>query len=217
MDNAKQPNIKVLEAIGVGGFGKVHKCIYKGKKHVVKMVPITEGTYAFKVVSSEFDILSQIKHPRILKMITFFQTDDAWNFVLEYMKNGSLRETFDKFKLNKWKFGQPDLLNLFMDVVNGLKYLHSRGIIHRDLKPENVLVDEDHRLKIADFGVSKPLLDNNPDYHTAVGTIPYMAPEVYLHQPYDKSVDGKCYLEITEERFYLTSIFYSLGTWNYFL
>lgn len=70
-----------------------------------------------------------------------------------------------------------------------VKYLHSKGIIHRDLKPENLLLDENHRLKIADFGIAKLICSNIPDFHTAVGTTLYMAPEVYLHLPYDKTVD----------------------------
>ena len=217
MSSTKKQDVKILEEIGAGGFGKVYKCIYNGKTCVIKKIPISEGTYTFKTVSSEFQILSQMKHPRILKLITFFQTTQDWNFVLEHMKNGSLRDTFKKFKANKWKFGQTDLLNLFMDIVFGVKYLHSRGIIHRDLKPENILVDEDHRLKIADFGVSKLLFNNNADYHTAVGTMTYMAPEVYLHQPYDKSVDGTFITCFLGYRIFMIFFVYSLGTWNHFL
>lgn len=196
-----QPDIKVLEEIGTGGFGKVYKCIYKGKKCAVKKIPISQATYPFKTVIAEFLVLSKIKHPQILKMLTFFQTNTDWNFVLEYMPNGSLRHILVKFKNNKWKFGETDLLSLFMDILNGVKHLHSVGIIHRDLKPENILVNENHRLKIADFGVSKLLLDNNPGHHTATGTITYMAPEVYLEQPYDKSVDSKYLNTSTDHNF----------------
>lgn len=76
-----------------------------------------------------------------------------------------------------------------MDIVSGVKYLHSKGIIHRDLKPENILADENSRLKLADFGISKLMPHDEADFQTSVGTVTYMAPEVYLHQPYDKSVD----------------------------
>lgn len=113
-----------------------------------------------------------------------------WNFVLEYAERGSLRTMLVKYQRNKWKFGQEDLLSLFMDFAFGVKYLHSKRIIHRDLKPENILVDEKHRLKIADFGISK-LVSPAAANHTAVGTICYMAPEVFILQPYDKTVDSE--------------------------
>lgn len=185
--------VKMLEMIGSGGFGKVFKCMYKNKKHVVKQVPVSSSTYSFQTVLAEFEILSNIKHPRILRMIDFYQTSTDFNFVLEYMENGNLRETFNQYLENNWKFGQDDLLKLFMDIVAGVWYLHSSGIIHRDLKPENILLDENHRLKIADFGVSKFLSADasKPQYQTCTGTIIYMAPEVFLHKPYDRSADGK--------------------------
>lgn len=164
------------------------KCLYNGKKSVVKKIPIDKDSYTFKTVQAEFTILSQIKHPRIVKFITFYQTAIDYNFVLEYMINGSLRTMLDNFIKNQWKFGQSDLLALFMDIAFGLKHLHSKGIIHRDLKPENILIDENNRLKLADFGISK-FASQKADFHTAIGTWLYMAPEVFLHQAYDKSVD----------------------------
>lgn len=159
---------------------------------MVKKVPIgtTNWSTNFKTVKAELAILNQVKHPRIVRLITFYQTLVDWNFVLEYMQKGSLRSMLVRYQKNSWKFGQDDLLCLFMDIAFGVKYLHSKGIIHRDLKPENILIDENHRLKIADFGISK-LVDPMADYHTAVGTYTYMAPEVFLHLPYDKTVDGE--------------------------
>lgn len=88
-----------------------------------------------------------------------------------------------------------------------VKYLHSKGIIHRDLKPENCLLDKNHRIKIADFGIAKLVPIDVALNHTAVGTLSYMAPEVYLHQPYDRTVDTWA----------LGLLFYELATLNYAL
>ena len=67
--------------------------------------------------------------------------------------------------------------------------MHSKGVIHRDLKPENILLDKNYRGVVADFGIVKLVEKHEVMQHTAVGTISYMAPETYLHLPYDKSVD----------------------------
>lgn len=84
-------------------------------------------------------------------------------------------------------------------------------------------MDEHHRLKIADFGIAKLICSNFPDYHTAVGTMLYMAPEVYLHLPYDKSVDtwglGMIFYELAMNKYPFTqavSIFNHTQHWKSF-
>ena len=156
-----------------------------------------EGSFLLKSGQNELKILKQMRHPRIVELLTNYSFNsmiraEQFNFVLEYMENGSLRDILRTYGRKFWKFGQPDLLALFMDMVVGLKYLHSKGVIHRDLKPENVLADKLHRLKIADFGVSKITeAAAGANNHTLVGTSMYMAPEVTSGLPYDKSCDGE--------------------------
>ena len=177
-------------------FSQVYKCHYKRKLCVVKMMKV-EGTFYLKSGQNELKILKRIKHPRIVALLKSYSFDskirtEQFNFVLEYMENGSLRDILNQYEQKRWKFGQPDLLALFMDMAVGLKYLHSKGVIHRDLKPENVLADKLHRLKIADFGVSKIAgVSAGANNHTQVGTSSYMAPEVTSDLPYDKSCDGE--------------------------
>lgn len=119
------------------------------------------------------------------------------------MTKGTLRENLIKCAKDSKKFSQEGLLTRFMDVLSGLKYLHKNGIIHRDLKPENILISEDNRLKISDFGLATGILDSN--HQTWAGTKAYMAPEVKMKLPYDKSVDvwtlGVIFLEMVLIRF----------------
>lgn len=72
-----------------------------------------------------------------------------------------------------------DLYQIFYS----LSYLHSKKIVHRDIKTENLLLDKNHTLKIADFGVSRFQAVNPNDMTGNTGTIGYMAPEVLLNQP----------------------------------
>jgi NIMA (never in mitosis gene a)-related kinase len=128
---------------------------------------------------------------------------------MEYCKGGTLRDLISKFQRNHWKLERGILDDMFMDIVSGVHYLHSKKIIHRDLKPENILVTEDYRMKVcrlqnvinndilcliimyflADFGVSKVSHNVTPLNQTMVGTLCYMSPEVYLHKPYNDSCD----------------------------
>lgn len=63
-----------------------------------------------------------------------------------------------------------------MDIANAMAYLHSRNVIHRDLKPANILLTRDHRVKIADFGMS--VANTGQELTAETGTYRYMAPEV---------------------------------------
>lgn len=143
-------------------------------------------------------------------MVHYYILDEFnFNFVLEYMEKGSLHDLLMRFSVNSWKLRESDLLSMAADIAAGLKYLHQNGIIHRDLKPGNLLFDTNHRLKIADFGISKMTNDDQSELHTMVGTIMYMAPEVYLQQPYDRAVDiwafGVIFLEMVLGKYPLTT------------
>jgi serine/threonine protein kinase len=108
---------------------------------------------------------------------------------MEYASGGTLRTLIFRYQEHKWKMSSKDFVEVFMDIVYGLRFLHSKNIIHRDIKPENILMTSDFRVKLADFGVSKIVENCYPQFHTSIGSLTYMSPEVYLHRPYDKKCD----------------------------
>lgn len=177
-----------------------------GVKKVIKRIPLTCFS---KYVNTELIIMQSLDHPRIVKLLDFFPSKTHFNFVMEYASSGSLRDMIVKYQVNHWKFSQLEIDEMFMDMAFGVRYLHYKNIMHRDLKPENILMYEDMSLKlgkssllnsinffvfifilfIADFGVSKISHSATPLNQTVIGTLSYMAPEVFLHQPYNKSSD----------------------------
>ncbi|XP_066168456.1 serine/threonine-protein kinase STY46-like [Oryza sativa Japonica Group] len=90
----------------------------------------------------------------------------------------------------------PTLLKFAVDLCRGMCYLHQMGIIHRDLKSANLLMDKDHVVKVADFGVAH-FQDQGGNMTAETGTYRWMAPEIQLccwskvinHQPYDNKAD----------------------------
>lgn len=96
----------------------------------------------------ELKILQYVNHPRIIKLIDFYDTITDCNLIMEYASNGSLRNLIENYQENHWKLSTRDLIDMFLDIAFGIKYLHAHKIIHRDLKPENVLMVENYRLKI---------------------------------------------------------------------
>jgi len=107
---------------------------------------------------------------------------------LELAKGGEL---FDFIAVGG-KFSESMARYFFLQMMDGLEYCHRNKITHIDLKPENILLDKDYNLKIADFGFARDLSGDQGDglLATRCGTVPYMAPEIFLSKEYSgQSVD----------------------------
>lgn len=88
-----------------------------------------------------------------------------------------------------WNMGYAQILKLALQTARGMEYLHDCNLIHRDLKSVNLLMDHDFNAKVCDFGLSRILAPKHQNMTGNVGTVSWIAPEVFEKQPYDTKAD----------------------------
>lgn len=125
----------------------------------------------------EADILSLVDHPNIVKMYSRGKWEGGYYLVLEFIAGGSLRQYLLQNPLSLKR-----ALEIILEIAYAVCHLHTHGIIHRDLKLENILITDDGKIKLIDFGIAQ-LLDNvktdnqNSCKSRTIGTPIYMSPE----------------------------------------
>jgi len=177
--------IEIKDIIGQGSFANV----YRGKLHetdvAVKIIKCISMKDMEKSLMEEASLMVTLRHPYIvLFMGACIKTPDLF-IVTEFMSNGSVRELLDRKEI----LIEPEHVRKFaVDSCKGMAYLHSRKILHRDLKTHNLLVDGNFNVKVADFGLSRSMVDQDATM-TACGTPSWAAPEVLRRDHYTHKAD----------------------------
>ncbi|KAI4881816.1 hypothetical protein NFI96_031873 [Prochilodus magdalenae] len=186
----------VTRKIGSGVCGEVRLAIERETCKKVALKTINKNDFpsigtATRNAEREIEILKKIDHPCLIRTEDFYQTEDSYYIVLEYVEGGEL---FSRIKTEKQL--KENIAKLyFYQMLKAVEYLHENGIIHRDLKPENVLLtshDDECLIKITDFNQSK-ILEESSLMKTLCGTPTYLAPEVFTAAStggYTRAVDS---------------------------
>ncbi|XP_029018103.1 LIM domain kinase 2 isoform X2 [Betta splendens] len=193
------------EILGKGFFGQAIKVTHKATGEVMVMkelIRCDEETQ--KTFLKEVKVMRSLEHPHVLKFIGVLYKDKRLNLITEFIEGGTLKD----FIRDTDPFPWQQRVSFAKSVASGMAYLHSMSIIHRDLNTHNCLVKLDNTVVVADFGLSrlvveekaKPLSEKSstkkrfrrPDRkkrYTVVGNPYWMAPEMLNGKRYDEKVD----------------------------
>ncbi len=181
-----RPDLELLECLGRGGMGVVHKARQTSLDRwvAVKLMDprlAHEPAFADRF-TREARAMARLDHPGIVRVIDFGDADGLFYLVMEYVDGTDLR------RLMAERLPTAQALSIVEQLCDALDYAHGERVVHRDIKPENVLVDRRGRVRIADFGLAKLQTDTEIRSLTAsrvvMGTPQYMAPE-QLETPTD--------------------------------
>lgn len=117
---------------------------------------------------------ARLAHPNVVNVFDQGQDDDMAYLVMEYLPGITLRDLLKDYR----KLTPEQTVDIMDAVLSGLAAAHKAGIVHRDVKPENVLLADDGRIKISDFGLARATSANTATGQALLGTIAYLSPEL---------------------------------------
>ncbi len=171
MPPADVPGYETIRCLGAGAYGEVWvaKDLNTGRTVAIKFFTHREGV-DWPLLSHEVEKLVFLSADRYVVQLL----DVGWDFeppyyVMEYIDNGSLEDHLRTYGT----LAVAQAVEIFREVAIGLSHAHAKGVLHCDVKPANILLDQDQKPRLADFGQSRLTSEQKP----ALGTLFHMAPE----------------------------------------
>lgn len=178
---------KILKMLGKGSFGKVYMASQVLTNRVVAIKcldkkAVKEDNRKNKILHELLMFKTLSDHPNVTQIYEVFENKKYFFFVMEYASGGDLLQLMKR----KNRLTEHTARGIFIQLVRGLKYIHSKGILHRDIKLDNILLieaDGELKAKICDFGVSRFVKDHEV-INEQCGTPAYIAPEIIRKKGY---------------------------------
>jgi len=191
-------NYEIVELVGKGGMGEVYRArdVRLGRDIAIKLLleEMSEDPERLERFEREARIIASLNHPNIVTIHSVEHTDGLRFITMEFVDGSTLAELTPPDGLPLSRF-----FELAQPIAVAVAAAHDQGITHRDLKPENVMVGNDGRVRVLDFGLAKlevgelPLEDAPTLALTSagglLGTVPYMSPEQVQSRPADHRSD----------------------------
>ncbi len=175
----------VLEEIGTGAFGVVHRCREKktGRIYAAKFIPVSHP-FEKSIIRREIDLMNQLHHHRLIRLHDAFEDDDEMILIYEFMSGDEL---FERITQENYKMTEAEVIHYTRQVCEGLRHMHEKNILHLDLKPENIMCEaksgaKSRSVKIIDFGLAVKV-DPNEVVKISTGTADFAAPEIVEREP----------------------------------
>ena len=183
-----------IKELGIGSFGKVHLVAHKKTKakYAIKFIDKTDPQNIEEKANfnREVEIMYKLNHPNIVKLYGHFEDAKYCYFIMQYIPKKSVFDIIPRpGKAPNLKL----IASVMKDLLSAVYYLHHMKptIIHRDIKPENILLDENNKAYLTDFGWSNyKLIDRRRN--TVCGTPLYLPPEMINEMGHDETADIWC-------------------------
>ncbi len=192
MINSLILHYKVLEKLGEGGMGIVYLAMDSKleRKVAIKFLPRhisndSEEKERFKI---EAKAAASMNHPNIATIYSIEETEEQTFIVMEYVEGKELKEIVKGESVNPLQ--TDEIINYAIQIAEGLQAAHRKGIVHRDIKSSNILVTNENKIKVMDFGLAQIKgVKYAAASESTAGTTPYMSPEQLKGEEIDQRTD----------------------------
>ena len=189
LDGRPLRGYRLLEQIGEGSFGVVHRAIqpHVGREVAIKSInpELANDPEFVRRFEAEAQIIARLENPHIVPLYDYWRDPDGAYLVMRYLSGGSLRR-----RLQEERTMAPEELSVLVDHVSqALSTAHRQGIVHRDVKPENVLLDGEGNAYLTDFGIAKDVSNPQATKTGPLGTPVYLSPEQIRGEPVTPRTD----------------------------
>lgn len=180
-----QNRYQINRIIGEGSFSTVFEALDLSRGQLVAVKSFSQETIQKKkielLIQNEREFLYKLDSPNVIKIFDFFEDNKNFYLILELCRGKTLGEFLQQFPSQR--LDESTARELFREIVQGVKYIHSQNIFHRDLKVDNIMIEEDEetgkfRCFLIDFGFAIHLQPNEL-IRNICGTPNYMAPEIH--------------------------------------
>jgi serine/threonine-protein kinase len=182
-DTVIDERYRVLDRLGSGGMADVYcaEDTQLGRNVALKLLyrRFAEDEEFVERFRREASSAAGLQHPNIVGVFDRGEWDGTYYIAMEYLKGHTLKQL-----VREHGAMPPDLaVDITIQVLRAAKFAHKRGVVHRDIKPHNVILDEEGRAKVTDFGIARAGASDMTETGSIMGTAQYLSPEQAQGQP----------------------------------
>jgi len=188
---------EIVSVLGQGGFGITYlaKSIKLEHQVVIKeflpqnmavrdqshytVTPYSQGdslySHLLKRFVEEARLLANLRHPNIVKVADFLEANETAYFIMDYEEG----ETLEDYLQEHSTLTEQDILSIMMPILEGTKYVHSKGVLHRDIAPDNIYLKTNGMPMLIDFGAARNAIAQQSQVLSAIAKDGYSPPEQY--------------------------------------
>lgn len=173
-------HLRLLERIGRGAFGAVYRAwdTRLDREVALKLLPADRAAAdGLSSIIHEGRLLARVRHSNVVTIYGAEQIDDRIGLWMEFVRGRTLEEVTQEGRA----FSSTEATRIGIEICRAVSAVHGAGLLHRDIKAHNVMLADDGRVVLMDFGTGRELED--PSSTDLAGTPLYLAPEVFLGQP----------------------------------
>jgi beta-lactam-binding protein with PASTA domain/predicted Ser/Thr protein kinase len=180
---------RVLKRLGSGGMADVY-CAEDSQLQRRVALKVLHRRFAedrqfVERFRREASSAAGLQHPNVVAIFDRGEWDGTYYIAMEYVEGRTLKDIIRE----KGAAPPEAAIDITLQILRAARYAHRRGIVHRDIKPHNVLIDQDGRVRVADFGIARAGTSDMTETGSIMGTAQYISPEQAQGRPVDARSD----------------------------